>query len=124
MFIVKYLQKLPFGIIAIHVFKKIFLILLFSCIVFFKTVDNESICGDVGENEIHCFFSKSYTDGEGHVCIQCPCNTVVLSSLPEIPRLIYNYLYIYSFLIFNLYSPNTNFEISLFRPPKILISLF
>ena len=89
-FIQKYFQKLTFGRIALHVFKKIFLILLFSCIVFFKTVDNESICGDVGENEIHCFFSKSYTDGEGHVCIQCPCNTVVLSSLPEIPGLIYN----------------------------------
>jgi len=46
---------------------------------FIKTMDNENICGAIGGIEVHCFFSATGNDQEDdHVCVQCPCNNMVL----------------------------------------------
>ncbi len=59
-------------------FKKIFLITFILFFIFIKTIDNESVCGEIGESESHCFFSQLGEEDSGHICVQCPCNGMVL----------------------------------------------
>ena len=59
--------------------KKGLLLLFLFFFAFIKTVDNENICGAIGGIEVHCFFSSKGNDQEDdHVCVQCPCNNMVL----------------------------------------------
>jgi len=59
--------------------KKGLLLLFLFFFAFIKTVDNENICGAIGGIEVHCFFSATGNDQEDdHVCVQCPCNNMVL----------------------------------------------
>jgi hypothetical protein len=98
--------------------KKIFLILFILFFIFIKAIDNENICGEIGESESHCFFSQLGEDESEHICVQCPCNGMVLwvsplqlkFSLQFFPVEILNKRYekIYS-------NPELK---SLFRPPR------
>ncbi len=63
--------------------KKGLLLFFLFFFAFIKTMDNENICGAIGGIEVHCFFSATGNDQEDdHVCVQCPCNNMVLWYTP------------------------------------------
>jgi hypothetical protein len=63
--------------------KKGLLLFFLFFFAFIKTMDNENISGAIGGIEVHCFFSATGNDQEDdHVCVQCPCNNMVLWYTP------------------------------------------
>ena len=99
--------------------KNIFLIVFLIFFIFLKTVDNENICGEIGGEETHCFFSLSNNESERHICVQCPCNSMVLASIPVKIQVNYELLYIDSLKIIEFKALPGRFILSFFRPPKI-----
>lgn len=91
-------------------------------------IDNESACGDIGTEEGHCAFaildnlhehSDHPADQEHkHICVNCPCNSILIWTLNLDLYKIYTELFIsYNTAIF----PESNgFEYISYlnRPPK------
>ena len=49
-------------------------------------MDNECICGGIGVNENDCMFSAQSSsehdtdhEKENHICVNCPCNYILIS---------------------------------------------
>jgi hypothetical protein len=100
--------------------KKGFLFLFLIFFAFIKTVDNENICGEIGGSEIYCYFSLTDSDSdEEHVCVQCPCNSMVLWGSPV--KLVYELeIEFLEPVHMQIYKVPPQPQISpLFRPPRV-----
>jgi hypothetical protein len=98
--------------------KNIFLTLFIVFFIFIKAIDNENICGEIGESESHCFFSQTGENESEHICVQCPCNGMVLWSSPLILELSLQFFPVEILnLKYNKIYSNPTIK-SLFRPPR------
>ncbi|MCB1142888.1 MAG: hypothetical protein H7A24_15295 [Leptospiraceae bacterium] len=101
--------------------KKLFLFIIIVLFTFIKSIDNEYICGEIGGEEVHCFFSNDQetdSDHSEHVCYFCPCNNLslfypVLKFTIEIQIVFYDRI-----LPIRFRSIDGLFKFSIFRPPE------
>lgn len=103
-------------------FIKIFVLIFTLFFIILRTLDNESICGEVGMEEKNCFFNFISEESDtSHICINCPCNTLISSNVPLKVLILINISKI------EILSPGENYTYNyiiytfLFRPPKLNI---
>ncbi|PJZ77421.1 hypothetical protein [Leptospira neocaledonica] len=101
-----------------------FFIILFVCnFVIQKVIDNEAVCGAVGESEDHCPYAIHTPDHDddmdNHICINCPCNLTLFVSWDLYMTRIYGILSVSFYQIQEPVILTYEDPIRLFRPPKI-----
>ncbi len=109
--------------------KSIFYIFLLSFIILFsfqRIIDNECICGGIGVSENDCIFSNhsetSDNSEHDHVCINCPCNYILISYSNLYLSKIYTHITI-SYIVSPLFTAiNFDYLLNLIRPPRILFT--
>ncbi len=109
--------------------KSIFKVFVISFLLIFgfqRIIDNECICGGIGISENDCVFSihsetsdsKDHT--EEHVCINCPCNYILISYSNLYLNKIYTQKTI-SYIVLPIFTAvNFDYLLNLIRPPRIL----
>ena len=111
--------------------KSLFKVFIFSFLLIFgfqRIIDNECICGGIGVSENDCVFSihsESSDSGEHakeHICVNCPCNYILISYSIFYLNKIYTQITI-SYIVSPLFTAvNFDYLLNLIRPPRIIFT--
>lgn len=108
--------------------KSLLKVFIFSFLLIFsfqRIIDNECVCGGIGVSENDCVFSihsessSAQDHSKEHVCVNCPCNYILISYSNLYLNKIYTQITI-SYVILPFFTAvNFDYLLNLIRPPRI-----